>query len=206
MECSANFELSTATDCLAYPEKSRSVHPEYKSKYEALLPLIDEFRRTARTKGGVKKFTKTALYELENQCGLHYFPPLDPGQRTHCICGMLSGDQRRHWAALGRGEAAPTIMTGDEGRSAKTQKCGCEECCPCCRPACHGINPSEAKSRSCTNCGTCCPQCKPSCDGEVPNRDKPVLTLDQQRLLIFPNKRKREKNYKHVKPRRCGSQ
>ena len=69
-----------AAGCLAYPMgnwKDGFPRPQQSSMHKALLPTIEAFRRTARSKTGVKNFRRRELVELEKQCGLHYWPTRD---------------------------------------------------------------------------------------------------------------------------------
>ena len=80
--------------CLAYPRgnwKEGLPRPQQSSMHKALLPTIEAFRRTARSKKGIKNYGRTELLELERQCGLHYRPTLDTACRR-CIAELRHMD------------------------------------------------------------------------------------------------------------------
>lgn len=167
-----------ARHCLAYPIDSWALHPRHPSMHEAQIPAIHDFRRTGRTKGGSKKFTKKALYELERQCGLHYAPPSTPGRHRHCLCGLLSED-------------SPSDREDGDLRNQTCARCGI--CCPCCSPSCHGLTLNDSQARFCSKCGTCCPQCRPGCEGQFRVYGSESELIPQKPAVVSP---RRERNHK----------
>ena len=93
-----------ASKCLAYPIGNWHdgfPRPQYLSSLRALLPTVEAFRHTARSKKGVKRFRQRELRELEKQCGLHYRPTSDTACRScmssfrHESNGNLESVKRR---------------------------------------------------------------------------------------------------------------
>ena len=129
-------------NCLAYPDfNSWRANIQPSSTNAAYLSRIQQFRTTARTKGGVKKFTRDARHNLERLSGLqsvfHHRV-----YTMHCLCDFY-----------------------DPSVDSPRQEClHCHNiCCPCCKPSCYGLAEEDTRTKRCSEHKTCCPQCRPSC-------------------------------------------
>lgn len=144
-------------DCLAYPDfNSWKVDIQPSSTNAAYLARIHQFRVTARTKGGVKKFTRNAWRTLERQSGLQHVLTHEV-YTWHCCCDLenISND----------------LIEVDPPE----QQCPyCHKiCCPCGKPSCYGLVKEDTRSKECSKHKICCPQCHPSC------HTQDVLALDE---------------------------